>query len=244
MVAGIFLISLALLLMIPLPLDGDWYWGPFPELGFLFGIPMFILGLWMLMDSLRSPSPSSSTPTVPLVDEWIGEQGKAEEISYCKKYLDPNEKLLAIIAARVETGLNRLVLTDRRIILYPQGKFQDGISLNYDQIDTVKRRQEEFLIHLGDIILSAEGRIVKFEKVGVEYADQIVGMISEMKQKAATKVRPTAWAPASTAPPRRPPAIPPPPAPLSVKRCPVCGMNCDWVEQYSRWYCPTCREYR
>ena len=38
---------------------------------------------------------------------------------------------------------------------------------------------------------------------------------------------------------------PPPRQPVRPSRiCPVCGAACSWIEQYNRWYCPTCREYR
>jgi hypothetical protein len=50
-IGGVFFILLAVWLMIPLPLDGGWFWGSFAgssQLGFLLGIPLFILGVWML----------------------------------------------------------------------------------------------------------------------------------------------------------------------------------------------------
>jgi hypothetical protein len=43
--------ALGVLLMAPLPLDGEWTWDfPIgsPWLGSLIGIPVFILGLWTL----------------------------------------------------------------------------------------------------------------------------------------------------------------------------------------------------
>ena len=55
-VAGISFMILGVLLIIPLPLDGDWYWDP-SWLDFLFGILAFAVGLWTLVDGLRSPSP-------------------------------------------------------------------------------------------------------------------------------------------------------------------------------------------
>jgi hypothetical protein len=74
--------TLGVLLIIPLPLDGEWTWESSvgsPLLGFLVGIPVFILGLWTLTFGLRSGSEKSLTGSVPLIDEWIGEQGNEEE---------------------------------------------------------------------------------------------------------------------------------------------------------------------
>ncbi len=51
--------ALGVFLLAPLPLDGDWMWGDYfgpPWLGFVFGIPIFLLGLWLLAGGLRTQS--------------------------------------------------------------------------------------------------------------------------------------------------------------------------------------------
>ena len=53
---GLLFMALGVLLMAPLPLDGEWTWGFYigsPWLGFLIGIPVFILGLWTLTLGVR-----------------------------------------------------------------------------------------------------------------------------------------------------------------------------------------------
>jgi len=141
------------------------------------------------------PPPSTSV----MADDWIIEEAldkgktEAEEISHCQKNLNPNEKLLLIIASRRKRSeRNRLALTDRRVVLYPEGKLQSGISFDYNQIDTVKRQQRRLLSHLADITLSAKGEKVKFEEVGIEWADEVVQKISEIKKKTVKRVRSTA----------------------------------------------------
>jgi len=142
------------------------------------------MSLWLVIDSLkRSPQPHSSS-AVPLIDEWISEQGnEKEEISHCKKHLNPDERVLAIIAAREEHGLNRLALTDKRVALYPRGNFQGGLIFDYGEIDGVEGQHDRFLTHLGEITVSAKGIDVTLKKVGGEYVDKIPNMITEMKRK-------------------------------------------------------------
>lgn len=165
-----------------------------------------LLGIGLIYGSFSKeevlPPPSTSV----VVDDWIVEEAldkektEAEEISHCEKNLNPNEKLLLIVAARgKKSELNRLALTDRRVIFYPKDKFQNGTSFDYDQIDTVKRKQRRLLGHLADITLSAKGETVKFEEVGIEWTDEVINKISEIKKKAAKRARPTAQPPPPSA---------------------------------------------
>jgi len=186
-VAGVFMMFLAVLVMMPMPSDGGWYWLPFPFspwLEFIIGVPLFVMSLWLVIDSLRVSALPHSSSTAPLVDEWISEQGnETEEISHCKKYLNSDEKVLAIVAAREEYGMNRLALTDKRVVFYPRGNFQGGLIFGYGEIDSVQGRHDRFLTHLGEINVSAKGIDVTLKKVGVEYVDKIIRMITEMKRK-------------------------------------------------------------
>lgn len=122
---------LGILILAPLPLDGEWTYDLYPVspwLGFLLGIPVFILGLWVFIGGVRSKPQTSQTMSVPLIDEWIGEEGKEEkESSECRKILKTTEKLLALVAARGEQGLNRLAVTDKRVVLYSQGRIQNKV---------------------------------------------------------------------------------------------------------------------
>jgi hypothetical protein len=184
--AGLFFMLLGILLLAPLPLDGEWTWDSYigsPWLGFLIGFPVFILGLWVFIGGMRSKPETSQTTSVPLIDEWIGEQGKEEEeTSECQKILKTNEKLLALVAARGEQGFNRLAVTDKRVVIYSQGKIQSAVSYDFGQIDEVKGNRNAPLIHLGEINMSARGSIVSFKNVGMEYVDQVVALISRMKR--------------------------------------------------------------
>ena len=178
--------ALGIFLFAPLPSDGEWTWGPYigsPLFGFLIGIPVFILGSWVLISGLRSQPRTSQFSNGPLVDEWIGESGKEEiEIVECKRMLKIDEKLLALVAVREEQGPNRLAVTDKRVMIYPQGKIEGVVSYDYGQIDAVKGKRNTPFFHLGQIILSVKGSNVILKTVGMEYVDQIVELISRMKR--------------------------------------------------------------
>jgi len=123
--------------------------------------------------------------TEPLIDEWILEQGEeAAEIACCRNFFDPGEILMAIITGNVdgEPGLDRLALTDRRIILYSRARPQDALSFGYEQLSSVKGKRGKVLTHLGEVNLSARGRSVRFKNIGVDYVDQILDLISRMKR--------------------------------------------------------------
>jgi len=184
--AGLSLIALGIFLFAPLPSDGEWTWGSTvgsPLFDFVIGISVFIFGSWVFISGLRSQSGTSLAPNGPLVDEWIGEHGKEEmEIDECKRMLKTDEKLLALVAVREEQGTNRLAVTDKRVMIYPQGKIEDVVSYDYGQIDVVRGKRNTPLVHLGEIILSVKGSNVILKTVGMEYVDQIVELISRMKR--------------------------------------------------------------
>jgi len=178
--------SLGIFLFAPLPWDGEWTWGSCigsPLFGFLVGIPVFILGSWVFVSGLRSHSGTSLVPNSPLVDEWIGEQGKEEtELDECNRMLKTDEKLLALVAVREEQEPNRLAVTDKRVMIYPQGNIENLVSYDYGQIEAVRGKRNTPLVNLGEIILSVKGNKVILKNVGMEYVDQIVELITRMKR--------------------------------------------------------------
>ena len=185
-VAGLLFMALGVFLIAPLPSDGEWTWGSYlgsSLFGVLIGISVFILGSWVFIIGLRSQSGTSLVPNGPLIDEWIGEQGKEEiETNECKKMLKTDEKLLALIAIREEQGPNRLAATNKRVMIYPQGNIENLVSYDYGQIEAVRGKRNTPLVHLGEIILSVKGSNVILKTVGMEYVDQIVELISRMKR--------------------------------------------------------------
>ena len=174
---------LGIVLLVPLPFDGEWSWdyGGLPWLEFLIGIPVFLLGLWAFLGGIRSSPKTFQTPSTPLIDEWIGEQGNDEESEF-RRVLNGDEKLLALVAARGERRLNRLAVTNRRVVIYSQGKIQSVVSYDYGKIDKAEGKRSAFLTHLGDINLSTREGFVRFKNVGVEYVDQVVALITRMKR--------------------------------------------------------------
>lgn len=178
--------ALGILLMAPLPLDGEWTWGCYvgsPLFGFLIGIPVFILGLWTVSIGVRSEPEKSLIGRAPLIDEWIDEEGKEEEeTAECRKLLMADEKLLELVAARGQPGLNRLAVTDKRLVIYSQGNIQSAVSYDYRQIDVKKGQRNVVLRHLGEIIVSAKDNTISLKDVGIEYVDQVVALVSKMKR--------------------------------------------------------------
>jgi len=121
------------------------------------------------------------------------EEQADEEAEEAEMYLDPDEKLLAIIEGNVdgESSLNRLALTDRRIIFYPRSKgllaaFRKTsiLSFGYGQVSTVQGRKGTLM---GEINLSTKDRIVRFKNMAKDDVDQIAGMISRYKESAKTQ---------------------------------------------------------
>jgi len=121
------------------------------------------------------------------------EEQTDEEAEIAQTYIDPDEKLLAVIEGNVdgESSLNRLALTDRRVVFYPRSegflsafKKTSAASFAYSQIETVQGRKGTLL---GEINLSAKDRIIRFKNMAKDDVDQIAGMISRYKEKAKTQ---------------------------------------------------------
>lgn len=121
------------------------------------------------------------------------EEQADEEEEEAEKYLDPDEKLLAIIEGIIDgqSSLNRLVVTDKRIMFYPRGKgflaaFQktNAISLNYNQIVTVEGKKG---VLLGEINVSTTERIIRFKNMTKDDVDYIANLIPRMKHKTKTE---------------------------------------------------------
>ena len=182
---GLLFMTLGVLLIAPLPLDGEWTWGFYiesPWLGFFIGIPVFILGLWTLTLGVRSKSENSLRGGVRLIDEWIGEEGREEEeTAECQMLLAKDEKLLELVAARGQLGLNRLAVTDKRLVIYSQGNVQSAVSYDFGQIEEVRGKRNSVLRHLGEITISARGNAVSLKNVGIEYVDRVVALVSKTK---------------------------------------------------------------
>jgi hypothetical protein len=185
-VAGLVFMLLALAIMVPLPSDESWEWMPFPlspYLEFFIGIPLFIMSLITVIDSLKTPKAKPAS-TFPLIDEFIGEQGTEQtEIDVATENLKTDERLLAIAASREERQHNRLAITNQRVILYTQENPPENLSINFEEIMVVKKRTEPVLTYLADIKLATEKTTITFKKVGTDYADQLIKLVKELKSK-------------------------------------------------------------
>jgi len=170
-----------------LGLAGPLAWGLF--------IILILLGIGLIRGSFSEEKiPPLASPTDIVVDERIDIEGKSyleEEISHCKRYLDQDEKMLALIKGNVdgESEFNRLVLTNKQIIFYPRSKFQSAITLSYKQDPTVERKKGKFLTHLGEINFQIKGKNIKFKNILVEYIDEIIDIVSTMKFKHRQKTK-------------------------------------------------------
>jgi len=152
-----------------------------------------LLGIGFIYGSFSKEKVPPPFKTSVIVDDWIieealdEEKSEAEEIADCENHLEPDEKLLMIVASRAESArLNRAALTDNHVTFYPKGKFQSGKSFDYGEIDDAERRRsmsDRLTGHLIDIVLSAKGTTLKFEKVGIEWSDEVVSTISKMKKQ-------------------------------------------------------------
>ena len=128
-----------------------------------------------------------------LGDEDDEDEGVDEETEEAEKYLDPDEKLRAIIEGVVDgqTSLNRLAVTDSRIVFYPKGggflasfSKTSAVFLDYDQIITVQGKKG---MVMGEIGVSTKDRIVRFKDMAKDDVDQIANMIQRLKGKAKTQ---------------------------------------------------------
>lgn len=122
-----------------------------------------------------------------------GDELADEETEEAEKYLDPDERLRAVIAGVVDgsSSLNRLAVTESRIIFYPKSSGflssfskTNAIILEYDQIITVQGKKG---VMLGEIGVSTKDRIVRFKDMAKDDVDQIANMISRLKSKAKTQ---------------------------------------------------------
>ena len=159
-----------------LGLAGPLVWGLF--------ILLILIGIGYLRASLSDEGiPELAPQTNIVLDDQIDIEGKQyveEEFAHCQKYLDPNENIVALITGTVEgtPTLNRLVLTNKRILFYPKTTLQNTISIDYLEVTQIKGKRNTFRTHLGEINVSAKGKDVRFKNVGIEYVNQITDLIS------------------------------------------------------------------
>ena len=117
-----------------------------------------------------------------MIDEWIVEEGKEEEeTAECQRLLAKDEKLLELVAARGQPGLNRLAVTDKRVVIYSQGNVQSAVSYDFGEIEEVRGKRNAVLRHLGQITIVARGNAVSLKNVGIEYVDKVVALVSKTK---------------------------------------------------------------
>jgi hypothetical protein len=192
LLAGAVFLLLSLIMFYLLFIEGMWEGTEFDWLGLACGILMFGLSLWVIRDTVsRRPGEQLAPTPTPLIDEWIGERGlEAIEIEQWRHQSDEGEELLAIIAAWGDQPVNRLAVTTRRLVLYPQNRIPDGVTLSYPQLAAIEQTQHRFLQHLVDITLTlTDGRVLTFENAGKEYAEKVVALITPRQQTHPTNSR-------------------------------------------------------
>lgn len=154
----------------------------------LFPFIAVLLGIGFIYGSFsKEEVPPLAPQTDSLIDERIDIEGAhrvAQETHICKQHFVPREKLLAIIVGEVEGNpeLDRLALTDRRIIIYSSTRLKDVLTFGYGQVENVEGNKGKVLTHLGEINLFAEGAKVRFKNILEEYVGQILDTISKKKQ--------------------------------------------------------------
>lgn len=185
LIAGLFLLLLALAVMVPLPLDETWDWGPFSFLSFVIGIPLFTIGLILMIDSFRTEPHQQN---LPLIDEWICEEGtEQKEIFQINKDLKQGEKLLAIAASRGDKLPNRLAVTNKRIILYSTGDTSQNQTIAQNEIVAATKHAEKLLPHLGEIRLQLKTAVITFKKVDFDHGKQVVDLINRLRKEKELK---------------------------------------------------------
>ena len=121
------------------------------------------------------------------------EEQAEEEEEEARSYLEPDERLIAIIEGSVDgqKALNRLAVTDARIIFYPARrgflsafKKASAISIDYDQIVTVQGKKG---VLLGEINVSTKDSIIRFKDMAKDDVDQIASLISRLRKKATSQ---------------------------------------------------------
>ncbi len=201
LLAGAVFLIISLLMFYLLFIEGMWEGTEFDWLGLASGIVMFGISLWVIWDTVSGTSDESQpTPPSPLIDEWIGERGlDALERDQWNHQLDEGEELLAIIAAWGDQPVNRFAVTTRRLVLYPQNRIPEGVTLHYDQITAIEQVPHRFLQHIVDLTLTlTDGRVLTFENAGKEYAKKVVALITAQQQThpvTSRRDRPVAYCP-------------------------------------------------
>lgn len=116
-----------------------------------------------------------------------------EETEEALKYVEPDEKLRAIIEGIVDgqASLNRLAVTEGRIVFYSKGggilsafSKTSAIFLEHDQITTVEGKKG---LVMGEILFSTKDRILRFKNMAKDDVDQIANLISRLKGRAKTQ---------------------------------------------------------
>ncbi len=163
-----------------LGLAGPLVWGLF--------LVLIFLGIGFVYGSFGKEEVTLAPPTAFLLDERIDIEGKqyvTKEISLCKRHLDSKEKILAIITGYVEgnSTLDRLALTDRRIVFYSRDDFQKAMVFDYEEIDSVEGKKGRFFTHLGEIKLCTRRETISFKNALEEYVDRIVDILSGMRSQ-------------------------------------------------------------
>ena len=143
----------------------------------------------------------------------------------------------------------------------PRGKLVGMQVYNPDGVLVGTVQDVEIPLGGGEISLQVLTRLNTFERIPWTNV-AAVGDIAILKEKIELKTpepaavqpptAPIATPPVGTPPVGYPPAQPPQQPGLLSKipfgrkkqTCPTCGKELTWVEQYQRWYCPTCKEYQ
>ena len=121
------------------------------------------------------------------------EEQAEEEEDEARGYLDPDERLLAIIEGSVDgqSALNRLAVTDSRIIFYPAKrgllsafKKTSAVSIDYCQIVAVQGKKG---VLLGEINISTKDSIIRFKDMAKDDVDQISNLIQRLRKKSTER---------------------------------------------------------
>ena len=122
-------------------------------------------------------------------------EGKGQinkEMEEARTHIKCGEKLFAIVNGNVEgqTSLNRLALTDNRIVFYPvtEGLLVSFImakirSYDYGQIEAIQGTKGTFL---GEITLSTKKEVIRFRNMTKDDVDQVADMISRRRALVGT----------------------------------------------------------
>jgi len=169
-------------LVFGLGLAGPLAWGSF--------LLVILLGAGFIYGSFdKNPLPTPADPTPFLLDEQIDIEGKQfveEEILRCRSLCGRGEEIQALVRGNFdgERELDRLALTDKRVILYARDGSHAAKMLDYAKIGTVKQARGRILTHMGEIHLQTKEGVFKFKNLQAEYPDRLARTISTMKLAA------------------------------------------------------------